>query len=224
MSYWELAKLPNFILGIIIKTQVGCNWSNMEFIRQQTMLGESRLVDGQRTQGALAISGRCKKMSAEIDLGYDSSSLLGPLDMQRVRKLEKYFQSSEMPVIFDPSYLQHLSKFHGGTPKKRCFRTAEGDEQVIDRFLNFVDHEADKENGWYNVGVTWSLIEDRLNDYLVPFAALGGGDMLCFNYEQGGNPIIVVWLHEESSEDQPVTDYVAANFDEFLTKLYEPSQ
>jgi hypothetical protein len=67
-------------------------------------------------------------------------------------------------------------------------------------------------------------MEDRLNDYLVPFAALGGGDMLCFDYENGGRPSVVVWLHEESRQDHPVTEYVAANFDEFLTKLYEPPQ
>jgi hypothetical protein len=160
-------------------------------------------------------------MTSEIDLGYDPSSLVGPLELQRVRKLEKYLQDSEMPVVFDTSYVQHLYKYHGGVPKKRCFQTVEGDEQVIDRFLNFVDHKADEENGGYNVGVVWTLIEDRLNDYLVPFAALGGGDMLCFDYHPSGRPSVVVWRHEESRQDRPVTEFVAANFDDFLLKLYD---
>lgn len=160
-------------------------------------------------------------MAAEVDLGYAPASLMGPLDMHSVQEVEKDFQDSGMPITFDPSYIEHLSKFHGGVPRKRCFQTSDGVEEVIDRFLNFVDHKADKANGWYNVAVTWTLIEDRLNDYLVPFAALGGGDMLCFDYEQGGRPSIVVWRHEESRQDHPVTDFVAANFDDFLTKLYE---
>jgi hypothetical protein len=160
-------------------------------------------------------------MATEVDLGYDPSSLMGPLDMRRVQKVEKEFQDSEMPITFDPSYIEHLSRFHGGVPKKRCFQTDDGGEEVIDRFLNFVDHKVDKENGWYNVAVTWSQIEDRLNEYLMPFAALGGGNMLCFDYEQGGRPSIVVWRHEESGPDDPVTEFVAANFDDFLTKLYE---
>jgi hypothetical protein len=160
-------------------------------------------------------------MAAEVDLGYDPSSLMRPLEMHRVQAVEKDFQDSDMPVIFDPSYIAHLSKFHGGVPRKRCFQTANEVEEVIDRFLNFVDHKVDKENGWYNVAVTWTLIEDRLNDYLVPFAALGGGDMLCFDYQQSRRPSVVVWRHEQSRQNRPVTEFVAANFDDFLHMLYE---
>jgi len=161
-------------------------------------------------------------MNKDIDLGYDPASLLGPLDMGRVQELQEYLQDCEMPVAFDLSYIKHLSKFHGGAPKKRCFKTAEGSEHHIECFLNFIDEKKDKEHGWYNVGVTWTLIEDRLNDYLVPFAALFGGDFLCFDYQTGGRPSVVVWLHADSSKDEPVTEFVAPNFDEFLTKLYEP--
>jgi hypothetical protein len=67
---------------------------------------------------------------------------------------------------------------------------------------------------------------DRINDYLIPFAVLFAGDMLCFDYENvdsetGGRPHVVVWFHEESEEDAPVTQLVADNFDEFLSVLHE---
>ena len=160
-------------------------------------------------------------MPSDIDLGYDPASLMGPVDLGRVRAFEAYLRDTDQPVTFDSSYIHHLSNFHGGVPRKRCFKSASGREYVIERFLNFIDEKTDKVMGWYNVEVTWGLIEDRLNEYLIPFAALFAGDFLCFDYENGGRPRIVVWLHEESRQDAPVTKFVAANFDEFLTKLYE---
>jgi hypothetical protein len=65
------------------------------------------------------------------------------------------------------------------------------------------------------------MILDRLNDYLVPFAELFAGNFLCFDYEGGGRPKVVVWRHEDSRDESPYTEFVAANFDEFLTKLRE---
>jgi len=163
-------------------------------------------------------------MNQPADPGYNPASLVGPLDIQKVQQLEQYFRDSGMAVAFDPAYIEHLSMFHGGVPKKRCFKSVKGNDYVIERFLNFIDHKADKVLGWYNVEVTWGLIMDRLNDYLIPFADLFAGNFLCFDYEGGGRPKIVVWRHEDSRQDKPATEFVAANFDEFLTKLYELSQ
>lgn len=162
-------------------------------------------------------------MNPEDDLGYDPASLVGPLDMNHLLGSQQAFQDREMPIIFDPSYIRHLSYYHGGIPKKRCFKAEDGKEYLIERFLHFADEKkGDKDRlGWYHVNVCWSMMIDRLNDYLIPFAVLFAGDMLCFNYEHGGRPSVVVWLHEESKEESPVTQLVAANFDEFLTKLYE---
>ena len=162
-------------------------------------------------------------MAEKFDLRYDPATLLGALDRGEVQKFQEYLQECDQPIIFDPAYLDHLSRHHGGIPKKRCFRSAAGHEFYIERFLNFVDEKTNKELGWYNVEVTWTQIEDRLNEYLIPFALLFSGNFLCFNHESDGRPTVVVWLHEESSEDEPVTEFVANNFDEFLAKLYEPS-
>jgi hypothetical protein len=157
------------------------------------------------------------------DLGYDPASLVGPLDERRVLASQQAFQDREMPIVFDPSYIGHLTRYHGGIPKKRCFKTEEGREYLIERFLHFADEKKGEKDrlGWYHVNVCWSMMVDRLNDYLIPFAVLFAGDMLCFDYERGGRPKVVVWLHEKSKEDAPFTEFVAANFDEFLSKLYE---
>jgi hypothetical protein len=159
------------------------------------------------------------------DLGYDPSSLLGPLDMRRVEKFQKYISgATDQHLEFDPAYLRHLAKYHGGRPKKSWFFSAKGNDYVIERFLNFIDPKSDDVLGEYNVEVTWGMICDRLNDYLIPFAELFAGNFLCFDYEGGGRPKVVVWRHEDSREERPATEFVAANFDEFLTKLQELPQ
>jgi len=160
-------------------------------------------------------------VSEEVDLGYDPSTFVGPLDMKELDEFRNFLEESGQPIHFDPAYLAHLTKFHGGVPAKRCFETVDGQHHVIERFLNFLDPKKDETLGWYNVNVTWTQMEDRLNEFLIPFAALFAGDMLCFDYEAGGRPSVVVWLHEESSEDHPVTSLVASDFDAFLRKLHE---
>jgi hypothetical protein len=165
-------------------------------------------------------------MTADIDdLGYSASSLLAPLDMRRVEKFQEYISgANDQQLELDAAYLRHLAKYHGGVPKKRWFFSAIGNDYVIERFLNFIDPKSDEILGWYNVEVTWGLILDRLNDYLIPFALLFAGNYLCFDYEGGGRPKVVVWRHEDSREESPATEFVAANFDEFLTKLRELPQ
>jgi hypothetical protein len=157
------------------------------------------------------------------DLGYGATSIVGPLDMRCVLASQQGFQDRGMPITFDPSYIRHLKRFHGGVPRKRCFVATDGREYVIERFLHFADETKAERNQleWYHVNVSWGLMLDRLNDFLIPFAVLFAGDMLCFDYEHGVKPRVAVWLHEKSREDAPFVVYVAANFDEFLGKLYE---
>jgi hypothetical protein len=161
------------------------------------------------------------------DLGYDPASLVGPLDMNRVLASQRAFQDRGMPIVFDPAYIRHLSAYHGGVPKKRCFKTREGYDHVIERFLHFADKKGSPDKlGPYNVDACWGMMIDRINDYLIPFATLFAGDILCFDYENvdsetGVRPRVVVWFHEESEEDAPVTQLVADNFDEFLSVLHE---
>ena len=85
---------------------------------------------------------------------------------------------------------------------------SDGVEYVIERFLHFMDEKkGDKDRlRWYHVNVCWSMMLDRLNDYLIPFAALFAGDMLCFNRREWREAQrSFVWLHEKSKEELPVT-------------------
>lgn len=160
-------------------------------------------------------------MTRTIDLDYAPNSFVGPLEMGEVRSFEKWWLSSGYAFKLDKSYIKHLSQNHGGKPGKNCFETQSGRERVIERFLNFVKDYKKGEWGDYHIEVMRCNIEDRLNEYLLPFAVLFAGDMLCFDYSSGSRPVVVVWMHEESSEKgAPITESVASNFDEFLSLLH----
>lgn len=123
---------------------------------------------------------------------------------------------------FDPAYLVQVEHFNGGVPENKYFKTRSGRCLPIDRFLNYSDTGllADRTLKNLNANVVWSMIEDRLGIYLLPFAILPSGDFLCFDYGRGGaRPGVVLWSHELSTDGHPSTSDVAESFEEFVGGL-----
>lgn len=77
-----------------------------------------------------------KKVEDMVDLNYDTSSLCGPVDMRVVRFIEKYRGNK-----FDPSYLKHVQKWHGGIPGQQYFDAQDGKTYRVGRFLTVVDEK-----------------------------------------------------------------------------------
>jgi hypothetical protein len=96
----------------------------------------------------------------------------------------------------------------------------------IDRFLNYGDLNllTNRTLKDLNANVAWPMISDRLNIYLLPFAAVANGDFLCFDYENELPPSVVLWVQELSEEDAPYTEPVADTFSDFLCSLTESFQ
>ena len=164
-------------------------------------------------------------MTKDIDLDYIPDSFAGPTDVASISTFcEWLHRIGNTKVYFDESYVQHMTQFNGGIPGKSCFKTNNGRERMITRFLNFA--ERDHPLIEYSVESTWSMLSgSRLGQHLMPFAELFAGDMLCFEYKaQSQRPRVVIWLHEESSDESgPVTELVAECFDAFLGMLYTPT-
>lgn len=134
---------------------------------------------------------------------------------------------------------------NGGIPVLRCF-DVDGRERMIERFLCLLDApDASRvgHHGMYDIGVTRTMINDRLRDWLIPFAVLFAGDMLCFQYKADYDPesdpdddldddnrildplaipMICVWDHEQSRELRPVLHPVSNSFAQFIDLLKEP--
>lgn len=106
-------------------------------------------------------------MNENIDLLYDPSSLVGPLDENEINAFENWLHASENDKVhFERSYIDHLKAFHGGKPGKRYFKTAFGTDHVVERFLNFLPSGSNHVLEQYSVPCTWSMIDDRLGSFL----------------------------------------------------------
>ena len=121
------------------------------------------------------------------------------------------------------SFVDYCSEYNGGVPIQNRIEVGD-DRTVVERFLCFIeDYKSDPSAGLFDVGVVWSQIEDRLGEHLLPFAALFAGDYLCFDTSSNTGEAVVVWDHERSWTDSPVTTEVADTFAEFLGLLRHPA-
>ncbi|HEY0459050.1 MAG TPA: SMI1/KNR4 family protein [Pyrinomonadaceae bacterium] len=152
-------------------------------------------------------------MSDLTNLEFVNEQDAGAFDDDFVRRTENM-----IGLEFEPSFLEFTKRHNGGTPKKKYFKMGER-TKVLETFLGFVPDYKTSPYGGLDIGVVWSQIDDRLNEYLVPFAAVYAGDFLCFDYEDGKPPKVVLWIHELSEEEEPVTEPIAASFEQFLKML-----
>ena len=130
-------------------------------------------------------------------------------------------------VRLPEDYKEFIKNENGLIPSKRYFHFRHN-EKVIDRFLAILAVSGEKAEEDYDIGVVSTQLEGRIvfdedsvGMQLIPIAALFGGDFLCLNYaEEAEHPSICIWYHEESYELEPVIEFVANNFTEFLAMLY----
>jgi hypothetical protein len=150
--------------------------------------------------------------------------------MRVVRFLEEY-----RDYKLDPSYLQHIQKWHGGIPGKQYLDAQNGETYRVGRFLTMVDEESDLEPpsrpSWESperdVRIDWSVLTliDQEGpscrhlhggENLLPFAALYWGpnhpDEMSLTE---GNVNLLVFLYEQRElprvvvwlADEAATDY-----------------
>jgi hypothetical protein len=152
---------------------------------------------------------------------YDPASIVPHFSDHEMQAM-KAILSLDLPgFAFDPDYVQHLAQFNGGAPKVKYFLTQTGRCMPIDRFLNYsaTDQLSSPYLRSLNANVAWANLEDRLDQYLLPFAVLPNGDYLCFDYRNGMPPCVVLWIQERSDEDCPYTEAVARSFSAFIHAL-----
>jgi hypothetical protein len=135
----------------------------------------------------------------------------GEVSLQVVLEIE-----SKLNIKFPKDYVEVATVYNGGTPSLEAFDFEGREEAVFNQLLSF---HSDRDSFIVDVR---NDVEDRLVDGIYPFADDPFGNLLCFDYRQGGQPTVVFWDHEVASAD-PVRalTYVAASFTELLTKLYD---
>lgn len=152
----------------------------------------------------LAISLRPKTRGGKVDRRYASRT------------------EDMMQLEFTDEFLDFLDRHNGGVPAMPNFRLGKN-VKVVERFLSLVKDYKTNPLGQVDLGVVWSQIEDRLDEFLMPFAAVFPGDFLCFDFSKSGEPTVVLWVHDRSQEGAPFTVRVAKNFRAFIGMLFDAS-
>jgi hypothetical protein len=125
-----------------------------------------------------------------------------------------------MEIEFSDEFLDFLDRHNGGVPATPHFRLGRN-VKVVERFLCLVRNYRTHPLGELDIGVVWSSIEDRLDEFLMPFAAVFGGDFLCFDFTEFDDAPVVLWVHDRMSEGKPHTVPVAKNFRAFVGMLFD---
>ncbi|HDR7871966.1 MULTISPECIES: SMI1/KNR4 family protein [Bacillus] len=138
-----------------------------------------------------------------------------------------------MGIKFPKDYIDCAKENHGANVMPYCM-DVEGIERVFGSLLSFDKESSDYiVNDYYNYRAT-------LPNCVVPFGVDPAGNLICFDYkEHEENPIVVFWEHEGAWEKEAlmksegITEeeaeevarenlfYIAADFTEFLNKLYD---
>ena len=130
-------------------------------------------------------------------------------------------------------FKEFLLKYNGAVPITYVL-PFDSNKYVIERFLCLLEDCENNIDGWYDIEVVIAQIFDRLADNegmgmsLVPIAYMFAGDFICLDYRKEGmdfreneNPSVVIWDHEESEIDNPVTIKIADSITEFFDMLIE---
>ena len=134
-----------------------------------------------------------------------------PISEDHVNHVERLLH-----VRFPDDFRACVKECHGGTPSPRGFRL--GDERgemgsCLAVLLSF-DHENEE-----NIVATYRLLADQLPAGVIPFGEDGGGDCICFCFEQPATPPAVVYWHHERPKDASTT-YLAPTFSAFIEMLH----
>jgi hypothetical protein len=179
-----------------------------------------------------------------VDLEYQAGSLLPPFPPERLPAFDKWLSHYwEREIRLPRAYAEHTLAFHGGAPRKACFRTPSRRTRMIGRFFNFLER-SDLTPPLTPTWRQWSGEPDVRLDYRVkgfldyefwclrlegttylPIAGLDTAghncrdmdeiNLLCLDYSAGGEPPVVAW---EFPGFQPA-EVVAPSFADFLPML-----
>ena len=166
--------------------------------------------------------------SDDIDLQYKPGSTKYDFDEDDFQTFLQYKQRWNPGFEFDPDWIAHLRRTNGGVPLRNAFDTPPPDVESrgLDYMYYFKRLGPTSDNA--SVGRIHTLAGDSgaFHYNCIPFGQLFNGDLLCFDHRENlaGPAPVVIWLHEESQEDDPVFQYVAPTFRDFVQMLYKDEE
>jgi hypothetical protein len=130
------------------------------------------------------------------------------LSEEQLRHVEQILK-----VDFPSDYRDCVKHCHGGAPVPNRFSFEDPDigtmESSLAILLSFAPNDPE------NVVDVYRRLSSFLPTAVIPFADDGGGDFLCFDFSQLGEPVISYWHHGE-----PEVVFLAESFSALLDRFY----
>lgn len=121
-------------------------------------------------------------------------------------------------IEFPRDYVECIIKNNGGYPKPNRFNL-NGNEEVFNNFLSFDEEDS------INIINAYNDVKDRLIEKVIPFAEDPFGNLLCFDYRNNEQPIIVFWEHEKAfNNKENAISFICNTFSELLNMLHESEE
>lgn len=112
---------------------------------------------------------------------------------------------NQFGLLFSDDFFNCIQKFNGGRPNKKIFDTRDSKGRMFKCLLSFNKNDLESIYDAFN-------IMQKENSNLIPFANDPAGNYICF---EKSTMNVVFWEHETGR-----IEYVAKNFEEFLSSLY----
>lgn len=118
-------------------------------------------------------------------------------------------------VRFPVDFRACVKECHGGTPFPRSFEFYDEHGRIVSCLgILFSFNEDDEES----IANTQRMLAGQLPPGVIPFGEDGGGDCICFRFEQLETPPSVVYWHHERPIDVSIT-HLASSFGAFIDML-----
>lgn len=153
-----------------------------------------------------------------LNFQYKTGTESGSFSQREMDKFSRMMKVDTPAFDFGEEYTKFIQLHNGGEPLQRFFQV-EGQWYDIERILNFADSSHSNIDLMFNVQQHWTMIEDRLSIGMFPFASLGGGNYLVFDWSDDQPAKVKMWYHELSTDDAPYLIPVASDFGTFLATL-----
>jgi len=122
---------------------------------------------------------------------------------------------SILGVKFPNDYIEIVIENDGGYPKPNRF-DLNGNEEVFNNLLSF------EEEDYSNIINSYNDIKGRLIEKIIPFAEDPFGNMICFDYRDNNQPVVVFWEHETAFNDKEAAiKYICSTFSDLMSILHE---
>lgn len=157
-----------------------------------------------------------------VYIDYQAGSEACGFSEEEYARVRDWFRNEVPDFEFDAEWIAHLRQSNGGVPLLQNIETSEGKVKMIKEMLFFGDIDVAGSLSSVECLYDQAGNSEAFDLLLIPIATLAFGDLLCLDHRdrQSGLAPVVVWLHEESQEDEPATDFVAGSFREFVNLLH----